>query len=332
MSIPNIPGWQAKELYHIMYDFDRFCQDYGIDYWICCGTLIGAARHGGLIPWDDDSDVMMTPSTYKALKKMGPEMRPYNVGIVYEADFGNLMKIVRPNKPPMGPDKPWSFPWIDVFVTIKRGDKYSLKKMWRRRPSKPFYITEKELFPIRRMKFGHYDVNAPNDYRSDLVRNYGKNVLGTAVFEGHHADPDYDRSKLGKLDLKKFEPARPFYVAPRDAKKSKKKRRSRSRRRSRLKVDKKRSRRTRTKSQKRKQLRSKSRRKSAKAKSPRSEKVGVLMGDYVFTLGGKKLVKGRLMRGDKKYKYKAKLEGETYYVKPTGKTEKGRDGALLYRA
>lgn len=43
----------------IMKDIDRFCRENGIKYTISSGTLLGAVRHGGFIPWDDDADMFM---------------------------------------------------------------------------------------------------------------------------------------------------------------------------------------------------------------------------------------------------------------------------------
>lgn len=43
----------------LLRDFDAFCKEAGLEYWMVSGTLLGAVRHGGFIPWDDDADLAM---------------------------------------------------------------------------------------------------------------------------------------------------------------------------------------------------------------------------------------------------------------------------------
>lgn len=47
---------------------DCICRDNGINYWLSSGTCIGALRHGGFIPWDDDVDIEMFESDFKKLR------------------------------------------------------------------------------------------------------------------------------------------------------------------------------------------------------------------------------------------------------------------------
>ena len=51
----------------VLAEFDRVCRSHGLIYYVAYGTLLGAVRHGGYIPWDDDIDVMMPRSDYDQL-------------------------------------------------------------------------------------------------------------------------------------------------------------------------------------------------------------------------------------------------------------------------
>ena len=66
--------WE-KEL-EIMEQFAIICKRHGWHWWAAYGTLIGAARHQGFIPWDDDIDVFMTRPDYQAFQLVAGEELP----------------------------------------------------------------------------------------------------------------------------------------------------------------------------------------------------------------------------------------------------------------
>ena len=67
---------QLKQL-GILKAIDAICLRHGIDYWLDGGTILGAVRHGGFIPWDDDIDIAMRlddlPRFVEAARRELPE-------------------------------------------------------------------------------------------------------------------------------------------------------------------------------------------------------------------------------------------------------------------
>ena len=62
-------------LLNILIAFDIFCEENNLKYYLCGGALIGAVRHKGFIPWDDDIDVLMPRPDYEKLFKIESKKR-----------------------------------------------------------------------------------------------------------------------------------------------------------------------------------------------------------------------------------------------------------------
>ena len=60
---------QLKELESLIY-FDAFCKKHELRYYLLGGCVIGAVRHGGFIPWDDDIDLIMPRRDYERMLKL----------------------------------------------------------------------------------------------------------------------------------------------------------------------------------------------------------------------------------------------------------------------
>ena len=84
LSLPEIQ--QAS--FEVLKKFAKFCDAHGFTYYLAYGTLIGAIRHKGFIPWDDDVDVWMPRADYD---------RFLEVFESHKEEFGNYKLCTRIN-------------------------------------------------------------------------------------------------------------------------------------------------------------------------------------------------------------------------------------------
>lgn len=59
-----------EKILEIAVYIDQFCRQHGIQYFLMGGSALGAVRHQGFIPWDDDLDIFMKPEDYALFRKL----------------------------------------------------------------------------------------------------------------------------------------------------------------------------------------------------------------------------------------------------------------------
>lgn len=69
LNTEELRSLQLSE-YDILLELKKICEQFGLTYYLTAGTLLGAIRHGGFIPWDDDVDVAMPRKDYDRLAEL----------------------------------------------------------------------------------------------------------------------------------------------------------------------------------------------------------------------------------------------------------------------
>lgn len=145
-------------LYQLMKDVHELFTLNKLEYWIQGGTLLGAVRHKGIIPWDDDIDINMRLSDKNVFISLIPVLEELGYDIS-EVWFG--YKIAHSQVFTFGEKK--GAPCIDIFFTIEKDNKIYYDKHWMQRDNEPIYITKEELYPLKLYPFGETFALGPNN-------------------------------------------------------------------------------------------------------------------------------------------------------------------------
>ena len=84
-----------KILNETMKAFIAFCENNGLRYYACAGTCLGAIRHKGIIPWDDDIDVLMPREDYNKFLDLKNSLKGSSFEIVDPSDNGYYLPFAK---------------------------------------------------------------------------------------------------------------------------------------------------------------------------------------------------------------------------------------------
>ena len=109
----------------------NYCDDHGLTYYLAYGTLLGAVRHKGYIPWDDDIDIMMPRGDYetliaefnKSIQRSSISVVSFEIDSEYYLSFAKLINTSTVIEETVNSDYSIGV-YVDIFPLDKLGNDY----------------------------------------------------------------------------------------------------------------------------------------------------------------------------------------------------------------
>lgn len=155
---------------NMLREFDKICRDNNLKYWCIGGTLIGAIRHNGWVPWDGDVDIGMLEEDYIKLKKIIKSKLPKTMWFqdkdtdkFYKSDIGKI-RYLNSNYKDYNNQSHHNGLQLDIFTF-----KHNKNQIYGNYPVAGIPDVKKrnydDIFPLQELKFESFLVYVPNKYK-----------------------------------------------------------------------------------------------------------------------------------------------------------------------
>ena len=181
----------ARLLKSIYSRFIKVCDAHGVQCWASEGTLLGAVRHKGFVPWDDDIDLCVFLHDIPVLRSdaFNADIRAVNLDLFKFAPTGNpdVIKVL---------DRNTKSPNVDVFFAEQKGDRWGICTQTRSNfvssqtsifcDTLRYMHTLDDVLPLREVAFEDITMRIPNRALNIIRERYGPDATQAYRFTHSH--------------------------------------------------------------------------------------------------------------------------------------------------
>lgn len=217
--LKTLISWSSMEqkdidlLYKMLEDTHNIFAEKNIWYITSSGTSLGIARHGGLIPWDDDADLCVMNEDMAKIKDLKDVFKEKGYNLTYRNGLykisptdGDLCDLNDAN-----PEN--TCPFIDLFPMMydQENNIYKLSNYKHARFYPEEKFTPEQLFPIKLRKFGPIYLQTANQLENYLDREYAGWETTAIVYSKHFNSIVQFQNFSLKLNEELLKPALPSW-------------------------------------------------------------------------------------------------------------------------
>lgn len=163
---PALTEGEQRALLRALYVATSVLGAFNITYFVAEGTIIGALRHGGLIPWDDDADVLFKAEQWPVARRVLSCVPGFRLKIY--SDF--MWKFFSADSPLWQGEEVTRFPYVDMFPYAEDSEHVWPLVVW----LKDIIMWPRhEVYPGQDVAFDNFWVRAPSDMAGIVSHNFG---------------------------------------------------------------------------------------------------------------------------------------------------------------